>query len=581
MQRRTPHHRTPHQALNTSRLRVVTAVFFILGIGILTRLFNLQVLQNDRYEARAASIRNSQQTIDPERGQIYIHDGNNENYVIATNSVRYAVVADPRLVTNPATVAAQLAAVLGNDKISEDDMRKKLSRSGDPYEVIGRFVDESSAEAVRRLRLPGVTLEKETVRYYPNGPLFSHLTGFVAFKTDGALGQYGLEGEFDSILRGSAGRVSGARDGAGRLIATANPALARAEPGSSLVLTIDRATQFIVCQKLAAAVEKFQAASGSAIIVNPTTGDILALCNVPTFDPNNYNDVRDIGVFTNQALIPYEPGSVFKPLTMSGAIDAGAVTPQTTYNDSGPVRFGKFTINNNANKNYGVQTMVNVLEKSLNTGAMFAARQLGQDLFSQYVYRFGFGKNTGISLAGEISGDVSNIDRRGDVYLATSSFGQGLTVTPIQLAMAFSAIANGGTLLEPRLVAAVQSPNGEPVAVATKPVRRVITEDTARIIRAMMISVVRNGFGRPARVTGYDIGGKTGTAQIPDGRGGYGQDTNHTFVGIAPGDDPSFVAVLRLERPQKQSEATFSVAPLFSDIASDLLDLYGIPRQNK
>jgi cell division protein FtsI/penicillin-binding protein 2 len=263
---------------------------------------------------------------------------------------------------------------------------------------------------------------------------------------------------------------------------------------------------------------------------------------------------------------------------MAAAIDAGKVTPKTTYTDTGQVAIGQYTIRNSDGKANGIQTMTDVLEKSLNTGAIFAVRQLGAEKFRQYVDGFGFGQPTDLGLDGESKGDVSSLTKRGDIWSATASYGQGITVTPVQMAAAYSALANGGKLMKPYVVAEVKYPDGSGFRGEPQELRQVISKRAADLISGMLVRVVEDGHGKQAAVPGYWVAGKTGTAQISDGQGGYEKEQfNGTFVGFAPVDNPAFVMVTKIERPQDVVFAESSAAPLFGGIAAFLLQYLQIP----
>jgi len=348
--------------------------------------------------------------------------------------------------------------------------------------------------------------------------------------------------------------------------------------GSDVVLTIDKTIQYYACDELNNGLSKYGADSGSIIVMNPKTGAIIAMCSAPDYNPNDYNKVDDVSVYNNQSLITaYEPGSVFKAVTMAIALDYGKVTPFTTYNDTGVEKIAEYSIRNSDLKAHGIRTMTQVLEESLNTGTIFAARQVGIDVFADYVKRFGFGRQTDFDLTPEAAGDLSNLDKKHDLYLATASFGQGITVTPMQMVRAYAAIANEGKLMRPFVVEKV---NGLDQSKITEPktVGQIISKETAKQLGSMLVSVVQNGHAKGAQVSGYLVAGKTGTAQVPDlERGGYSDKTIHTFVGYAPYDDPAFVILVKFDNVRNGRFAESSAVPSFQKIAKFILDYYEIP----
>ena len=288
------------------------------------------------------------------------------------------------------------------------------------------------------------------------------------------------------------------------------------------------------------------------------------------YEPNNYYEVKDFHIFENPAITePYEPGSIFKVITMASALDTNKVKPDSTYFDKGYVAIGpEPEIIKNANeRKYGWQTVTNVLEKSLNTGAVWVARKTGKELFRYYLKEFGFGSLTGIELPGEAKGNLDNLDKPGEIYLATASFGQGITATPLQIANSFLAIANKGKLYRPYIIK-----EKGPYFV-----RQVIREKTAKNLTQMLVSVVENGYGRRAGVTGYKIAGKTGTAQVPDiEKGGYSERVIHSFAGFGPAENPQFVGFVKLINPKKGKFSDSTAAPTFSKLAEFVLRYYHI-----
>ncbi|MBI5221449.1 MAG: penicillin-binding protein 2 [Candidatus Magasanikbacteria bacterium] len=293
--------------------------------------------------------------------------------------------------------------------------------------------------------------------------------------------------------------------------------------------------------------------------------------------PDSYNEVEDINYFNNPAIFyPYEPGSVFKPITMAAALDKEKVTPSATYEDTGEVKIGPYKIRNFDKKAHGIKTMTEVLELSLNTGAMFAAEQVGKEDFVKYVKNFGFGQLTGITLDTEVSGNISSLDKKGDIYYLNASFGQGITATPLQLATAFSALANGGKLIKPYIVSEIVKPDGTLVKTWPEVIRQVISPKTSNLISGMLVSVVEKGYDKKAKVPGYYLAGKTGTAQIA-AKGGYSGEVIHTFAGYGPVSNPRFVILLRLDKPQGVAFAADTLSPLFRQLANFLINYYQIP----
>lgn len=560
------------------RMRLFRIISGLAAVLLVLQLFRLQVLDHSFYEALASGQHNIYKDIFPNRGEIFVAEQSGELFPVAVNRNLTLVWADLRAVDNPTRAAKVLSEVLGLDEL---ELKSKLSRTDDPYEPIAHFVSDEQVASIQQHELTGIGFRPEDTRIYPERGFGGQVLGFLGSNESGErVGRYGLEGFYNELLRGEQGFLRGERDPAGRLIAVAGRAFEPAKDGTDFILTIDRHLQFFVCEKLREAVEWHGARGGSVVVLNPKTGAVLAMCGAPDFDPNTYREVEDVAVYNNPVLFnDYEPGSVFKAITMSAAIDTEAVGPQTTYADEGRVEIGQHTIKNSDNKSYGTQTMTEVLEQSLNTGAIFAMRETGQQSFKNYVERFGFGELAGIDLQSEVRGDVDALDEKSEIYFATASFGQGITVTPLQLASAFAAIANGGKLMKPYVVAAVRE---EDVTMReTRPTirRQVVSERTAKLLSAMLASVVERGHGKRAGVKGYFIAGKTGTAQIPKKDGPGYEPGAHigTFVGFGPVEDPVFAMAVRIDRPQDVQFAESSAAPLFGKIAQFLLQYYQVP----
>jgi cell division protein FtsI/penicillin-binding protein 2 len=358
------------------------------------------------------------------------------------------------------------------------------------------------------------------------------------------------------------------------------------QPGNDLILTVDRNIEFIVCDKLKQVADYYKAEGGSIIVMNPKTGAIIAMCSFPDFNPNNYKDVENMSFYNNPAIFyQYEPGSVFKTVTMAIAIDQEKISPATTYEDKGqimisgwpkPIRNSDFF----SHGPHGVVDMSAVLDNSLNTGAIFAMNQVGPKIFAEYVKNFGFGERTGIELGAESPGNINNLlsNKVKEIDAATASFGQGIAVTPLQMLMPYQAIANKGLLMKPYVVKSIVYSDGRREDISPKAINQIISEKTAATVSAMLVNVVEKGHSQKAAISGYYIGGKTGTAQIATA-GGYSQsEYSHTFIGIAPIENPVFVMLVKIDKPKGVQYAEGSVVPLWRDIAEFILNYYAVPK---
>ncbi|PIR47997.1 hypothetical protein COV06_01190 [Candidatus Uhrbacteria bacterium CG10_big_fil_rev_8_21_14_0_10_50_16] len=574
-----------------SRVRLLQAAFFLVAAMLIVRLGYLQILKHGVYEALASGQRELYKDLYPQRGSILVEDRDGTEVAIATNQFLNLVWAEPRKVDDPVRTADVLSDILGLSREGEesvndqgetitlpseyDHVLAQLQKADDPYEPIKRRVSEELGDEITRANLTGIHLLREQFRFYPEEETTAHVTGFVSEDPNGTVsGKYGLEGYFNDTLAGQPGFLFSELDAKGNWIGIGARNLHDAQNGADLVLTLDRTIQHVACTKLQENVDRFEADSGSLIILDSKTGAVWAMCGVPTYNPNVYNEVESISVYNNQAIFSaYEPGSVFKPLVMAAGLDAGAVTPSMTYNDTGEEKIDRYTIRNSDHKANGIQTMTEVLEKSLNTGMIFVMRKMGGDVLARYVHDFGFGETIGISLNSEVQGEISAVDKGHEIYSATSSYGQGLTVTPLQMARAYTALANGGAMMQPYLVKEVRHQDGTVEKTDPVQLRQVVSPKTAQLTTAMLVSTVENGHAGLAKVDGYYIAGKTGTAQVANDSGtGYQTgNTIATFVGYGPARDPRFVMLIRIDHPRASEWAAGTAAPLFGEIADFLL----------
>lgn len=559
--------------MSSWRLHIVFFSILLIGTGIIARLFYIQVLQGGHYAALARGQQASYDDIDPRRGRIFLLDKfvqNEDNLVLAaTQKDSFLLYAVPKEIKDLDMAIEKLKSFL-----PEAELRTKLEKADDPYEPIAQKLTDEEAEAVSAFDIEGIYTRKENLRSYPINDLASHTLGFVGYSGDDRVGQYGVEAFYDDILRGKKGVIKIPFFG---LSGEMNDVYTN---GRDLILTIDYNIQFMLKEKLKEVRDKFGAEGASAVVMDPETGEIIALAAADSFDPNNYSKAESIDLFLNDAMQKtFEPGSIFKPFTMAAALDTGVVSPITEYIDKGYVIVRDRTIKNANEKVYGKQNMTGVLELSLNTGAVFVEQELGIEKFREYIQRFGFGERTGIDLQGEVSGDIQNLLHTSrEVNFATASFGQGLAVTPVQLIAAFSAFANGGKMVQPHVLKAIIEADGEQKKYEPEILGEPISAKTAAQITEMLVSVVENGYSKKARVKGYKVAGKTGTAQVPDKeKGGYSEKTVHSFIGFAPAYDPRFVALIKVDNPKGINFSSDSVAPLFSQIAEYILHYYEIP----
>lgn len=568
----------------TGRLRTAGAVWLFIGALFVVRLFYIQVVQHDKYTKQANGTRTLNQTIKAKRGEIFGRDarvGQQSLYPFALNRDQMLLISDNRKIEDPDRVAAVVAASVALSAEDAAVLRQKLTDKKRAYQLLIKDVKPELAdaliEALEKESIEGLYFDREPARLYPERELLSHVTGFVGRTDKGEpIGRYGAEAYFDERLQGTNGYVKTEKDPFGGWIPVADRDFEQARDGDDLIVTIDRTIQLKLCQALADGIKKYSARSASGIIMDPKNGQILGMCNVPNFDPNIYQKISDPAVYNNSAIFTaYEPGSIFKLVTMASALDAGVVTPNTSYVDVGNVKRDGFTIRNAANKVWGAQTMTGVIKESINTGTVFAADAVGQELFQGYVQKFGFGLKSDIELKSEVAGNIKSLAKSGSVFLATASFGQGLTSTSMQMVQAYATVANGGVMMKPTIVHAWRSAGGATDFQKPVELRRVISKKSADEMSEMLRIAVEDGHGRLARVPGYTVVGKTGTAQISGSNGKYTEDYNHTFAGFAPMHDPRFAMIIKFEAPQERFAESTSV-PVFGEIAKFLLEYLGV-----
>lgn len=555
-----------------TRVVFLFVCFLLIGSGLLWQLYQIQVKNHALWDDRAKKQRLSSFDLKAERGEIFLRDQAG-TYPLAVNREYLAAYVIPRDVSDAPRVARELALVLKKD---EGEILRRLADRNDPFEMIKRRLSDEEVAQIRSLSLAGVALLPEKYRYYPAGTLASHVVGFAGLGESDAASGYGVEASFHAELRGEFARINEERDAGGRWISLSSARPDTPSHGDALTLTLDRVIQHATEKIVQEYKDKHDADAMTAIVIEPNTGRILALATAPDFDPNKYAEIEDFSLFLNPAVSgTYEPGSVMKPVVMAIGIDEKKVASTTEYVDTGSVTESGYTVRNSEDKVYGRMTMTQVLENSINTGMIFVERAVGHKVFVERLRRFGFGEKTGVRLPAESKGNLNNLnDLRIGIQFYTASYGQGITVTPLQMAMAYAALANGGMLMRPQIVESIRHADGSVEAVPPEEVRRVISKETSETIGHMLRNVVVNGHGKRAGVPGYEVVGKTGTAQVAgtDG-GGYEEGkTIGSFVGYAPRENPRFVVLIKIDNPKDVQWAESSAAPAFGALMRFLLE---------
>jgi len=542
--------------MKVTRITFVFICFLVFSFLIIGRLTFLQVIKGNIYKAQAKGQQENYKEIAGTRGDIYFND-KGDKVLAATNQSTQFLYLVPQDIENDEEVAEELSKIINIDK---EVIINKLSNKNSSFSLIKRKLCKTEIEAIEALEFDGIHLREELVRYYPHNTLASDVLGFV---NNDNLGQYGIEGYFNDYLQGESGWQKIAHGPFGKTL-EGDGVL----KGIDISLTIDKNIQEETEKVLAEYSDIFEYESAQVIIMDPFSGKILAMADFPSYDPNLFDDL-DISTFKNKAVQSlYEPGSVFKAITLASVLNEGKITPETTYEDKGYVMIGEQKINNYDNRVHGVKTMTEVLEKSINTGVIFAQDQIPHKVFEKYLERFGIFEKTGVELQGETYSNNSEFKKGWEVNYATAAFGQGIDTTLIQMARAYCALANGGELVKPHIVEGKTEK------------KRIILKDTADMIVRMLVSVAENGYSKPAIVDGYNIAGKTGTSQISYSslgmnQIGYSDQTWQSFIGFAPAFDPKFVIAIKLDNPNTKSSSE-SATLVFKDIAKYILDYWQI-----
>lgn len=549
------------------RINLIFVILVIFAAAIISRLFYLQIINHKFYQAQALGQQTVFEEVEGARGEVFFKDNAKS---LAVNNDKCLVYVVPQEIEDKKETADVLSEII------KDPSSQILSKieEGDSYTIIKNKLTDQELNEIKNLKLKGVYLDRLPGRYYPQEGIAGSVIGFLG--GDGT-GQYGIEGYYEEILKGEKSFKEEPRT-----LILFNPQKLELTnlDGSDLYLTIDYNIQFEAESLLKEAKEKFSIDSGQIMVLEPDTGKVIAMADYPSFNPNQYSKEKDISIFQNSAVQKiFEPGSVLKPITMAIALNEGKITPDTTYKDEGFVKVGVETIYNfDKSKKYGIQTMTQVLEKSLNTGAVFVSRLIAPSTFIKYLDDFGFGEKTGVDLQGEVYSRNENLRNGREINFATASFGQGIEITPIQLARAFCAIANGGKLIKPYVVEKIVNAQREETGIKPKVTKEVINQQTVSQLTTMLISAVENGVAKKAKVPGYYIAGKTGTAQVPyeDKRGYYPDKTIHSFVGFGPALNPRFVILVKLDNPKGKSSSE-TAASTFAELAQYVVNYWQIP----
>jgi len=556
------------------RIKIILIVIFILFGIIVLKVGYIQLVEYEKLNDLASDLWSRNLPIEANRGLIY--DIN--NLVIADNITTTSLVLIPNQINNKEKVAKDLSKILG---VTYDEMYKHVSKKTSIERVHpeGRRLSYEIADEINALNYDGVYLLKESKRYYPYDMLLSHVIGYVGIDNQGLSG---LELQYDKYLTGSYGSIKYFSDAKGNRLQMSE-VYEKPQDGMNLQLTINLEIQQSVERELDNVVTKYNPDSALAIVMNPNTGEILAMSSRPNFSPSNYQDYTVEQINRNLPIwSTYEPGSTFKIITLAASLEEKLVNlDEDEYTDGGSIQVENARIRCWKAGGHGHQTYLQVVENSCNPGFVTMGQKLGKEKLFDYINKFGFGKKTGIDLNGEGSGILFNLDKVGPVELATTSFGQGVSVTPIQQITAVSAAINGGYLYEPYVVKRILEPETNSIIKENNKtlVRQVISEETSKEVRRALESVVANGTGRNAYIEGHTVGGKTGTAQkVKNGAYMVGNYIV-SFVGFTPTDSPKVVVYVAIDYPKGITQYGGTVAaPVAKSILTDCINILGIEK---
>ena len=571
------------QYLTRSRTGLLAIILLGAMAIFVLRLFQLQILQHSEYVERARQSQQRSFVMPATRGEIYMMDGKVAVPVVLNQSA-YTMIADPQTVKSSERdeILSSLREIAGGEM--SEDAEGQLKNEKSRYEVLARNLTRAQAEALKKKDFSGILYQQGSIRSYPEGKLGAHVLGFV--NTEGK-GQYGVEGGLDERLKGSDGLLRSVTD-VRNVPLTVGKDNIRVEPksGENIVLTIDRNIQSYAEEALKSGLDKASATEGSVLIMNPNTGQVLAMANYPTYDPAEYSKVEDASVFMNQTtMVPNEMGSIMKSFTIATGLDKGAITPQSTYMNTDCIEVADRTMCNATKGLGGVTDIQGIITNSLNVGTITVGRRLGngsqidlsarQILYEYYHDRFGLGEKTGIEIAEE-QGYIYPPDsvEGNEVRYSAMTYGQSMTLTMIQVATGFCSIVNGGQYYQPTLLDGTMDESGNLTPSQHKPIRQTISEQTSAEVRQLLYTARSSTWLGKEDKAGYIVGGKTGTSEtVVDGK--YTQtETSATYIGYGGTDAPEYVIMVRVAAPGKglNLEGGLHAGPIFTDISNWMID---------
>lgn len=560
----------------TGRIRFLSVLVLLFGVFLVGRLYYVQVVFGEElsHQADRQYVRPHHALFD--RGGIYFTSKDGERVSAATLKTGFIISLNPSLLENPQEAYDKLSAIL---EIDSEDFFAKSGKKTDPHEEIAEYVPAEIAERIADLDITGVQVHKQRWRYYPGEDMASHALGVVAYSGDDLAGRYGLERFYEQTLGRNESNVY--VNFFAEIFSNIKDTITYSQDKQGDVITsIEPTVQNFLEQRLASVEEEWGSDLLGGIIIDPDTGEIIAMAALPAFNPNQLSEVDDVSIFTNPLVESvFEMGSVVKPLTMSAGLDSGAVTSRSTYDDEGYLVLNGSRIENYDGEGRGVVSMQEVLNQSLNTGVAHVVKEMGNTEFAEYMYAYGLGEASGIDLPNDTKGLASNLESSRDIEHATVAYGQGIAVTPMAMVRALSTLANGGKLITPHVATEIDYDVGLSTDLEYEETPQVLQQSTVTEISRMLTAVVDEALlDGEVKLDRYSVAAKTGTAQIASRDGGYSEDQFlHTFFGYFPSYDPELLVFLFNRNPREARYASETLTYPFMDITEFLINYYDIP----
>lgn len=559
------------------RIRVVSVFVFLFAGILILKLFFVQVVNKNLYTEKADKQYSTPASDIFNRGSIFFSKKDGSLVAGATVSSGFKIALNTKNIEDKELLYKALDPYIDMDY---DTFINHASKINDPYEEIQDHLNKEQITKIEDLKLPGVSIYKDNWRFYPGGDLMAHSLGFLAYRGDDIVGQYGLERFYDDILSKPKNEIY--VNFFAEVFSNIKDTISSDKNNQgSIVTTIEPTVEQTLEDELKDTLSKWDADMAGGIIMNPQNGEIYAIAGFPSFDLNNFKNVSDTAVYRNPIIENvFEFGSVIKPLVVAGALDAGVITPESTYLDQGVITIDKKQIYNFDKKGRGLVTIQDVLNQSLNTGMVYVESKLGHDKFRSYMKSYGIGEKTGIDLPNETRGLIKNLESPRNIEYANAAFGQGIALTPIEAARAFAVLANGGNLVTPHLAKEIKYDDGSS-KILEYPILKeeILKAETEKTITQMLIKVFESYSEGSHKIKNYSVATKTGTAQVAKKEGGgyYDDRHMHSFFGYFPAYEPKFLVFLFLENPKGIKYASQTLIPPFINITNFLLNYYNVP----